>query len=222
MFTGIVEEVGRVAGVQPRGTLVVLTLAASRAAEDVTVGDSLAVNGTCLTAVHVAHGLVVVEAVPETLRRTNLGALRTGDRVNLERSVTPTTRMGGHFVQGHVDAIGEVVDVVEEGESRMVRVAAPDAVMRYVVPKGFVAVDGASLTVVDADATSLRIAFIPHTLASTVAGDYRAGVRVNLEADVLGKYVEHLLAARLHDAEPQPNPDPSRAGQPQAAEEQPR
>lgn len=209
MFTGIVEEVGRVAEAAPRGSLVVLTIAAERAAEGLAVGDSLAVNGVCLTAVRVAPGEVVVEAVPETLRRTNLGGLAPGDPVNLERSLTPTTRLGGHFVQGHVDATGEVLDVVLEGASRLVRLAAPPEVMRYVVPKGFVAVDGASLTVAEAGPGWLRIAFIPHTLDRTVAGGYRPGSRVNLEADVLGKYVEHLLAARLGDPTTAP-PDPAR------------
>jgi len=206
VFTGIVEEVGRVAEVAAGAGVAVLTVEAARALDGVAVGDSVAVNGACLTAVAVGPGRMTVEAIPETLRRTNLGALVAGDGVNLERSLPATGRLGGHVVQGHVDGVGTVVDVADEGGSRVVRIAAPPAVMALVVPKGYVAVDGASLTVVDHDDASLRIALIPHTLDATVAGRYRPGTPVNLEADVLGKYVARLLAVRLPIASSEEDP----------------
>jgi len=137
-----------------------------------------------------------VDLAPETLRRTNLGDLAPGDPVNLERALTPTSRMGGHFVQGHIDATGAVVDCRPEGEAVLVGFRAPPEVMRYLVPKGFVAVDGVSLTVVDVGAGTFRISYIPHTLAHTTAGGYRPGARVNLEPDILAKTVERLIGDR--------------------------
>jgi len=196
MFTGIVETLGRVAAVREREAVRVLDIAAPAIAAGIAVGDSVAVNGACLTAVAVHADGFTVELVPETLRRTTLGALAVGGAVNLERSVTPSTRLGGHIVQGHVEATGTVVAVADEGGgARRVRIAAPAGVLRYAVPKGFVAVDGASLTVVDVDDAAFDVAFIPHTLQVTVAGGYRAGTAVNLESDILGRYVERLLGA---------------------------
>lgn len=202
MFTGIVEELGRLRSLEDRGDLRVLGIDAPRCGVGLALGDSIAVNGVCLTATGVAlgdggHGFTV-ETVPETLRRSNLGRLAVGDAVNLERSLTPSSRMGGHFVQGHVDAEGRIVGLEPEGASVLVRIDADPAVMAYVVPKGFIAVDGVSLTVVDlVEGQGFRIAYIPFTLAHTIAGTYRPGQRVNLEPDILGKYVERLIAARL-------------------------
>lgn len=208
MFTGIVEEVGRLSTVTPRGDIRVFSIACRLVAQDVSIGDSIAVNGACLTAVAVRDDAFDVELVPETLRRTTLGERSAGDPLNLERSLAAGARFGGHVVQGHVDAMGEVVDVSADGEggSRLIRVRAPLAVMRYAVPKGYVAVDGMSLTIVDVDDgdSSFRIALIPHTLEHTVAGGYAPGTRVNLESDIFGKYVERLVAARFgldHDEE---------------------
>jgi riboflavin synthase len=200
MFTGIVEEVGRVGAVTARGEIAVVAVEARAVVADLSVGDSIAVNGTCLTAVDVSPDGFTVELAPETLRRTSLGALAPGDPVNLERALTPASRMGGHFVQGHIDATGEVLAIDPEGEARLVRFAAPDAILRYIVPKGFVAIDGVSLTVVELSGGAFSVSYIPHTLAQTTAGAYRIGVRVNLEPDILGKYVEHMLAARLDSA----------------------
>ncbi len=194
MFTGIVEEVGRVAAVSRRDALAVVAIDARVVVADSRVGDSIAVNGACLTAVAVGPDGFTVELVPETLRRTNLGDLRPGDPVNLERALAAGGRFGGHIVQGHVDACGVVENLLAEGASTLVRFTAPSDVLRYVVPKGFVAIDGVSLTVVDRDGAGFRVAYIPHTLAHTTAGAYRAGTRVNLEPDILGKYVEQLLA----------------------------
>jgi len=205
MFTGIVEELGWVRSVTSRGEIVVLGVDARIVTADLGIGDSIAVNGTCLTAVAANPNGFTVELAPETVRRTNLGGLAPGDSVNLERSLSPAGRIGGHFVQGHVDATGEVVGIEPEGEARILRFRAPEAVLRYVVPKGFVAIDGVSLTVVevsDLAGGSFTISYIPHTLAQTTAGAYRVGTPVNLEPDILGKYVEHLLAARFEGAAP--------------------
>lgn len=201
MFTGIVETLGRVAAVRTRGAVRILDIAAPAIADGIAIGDSVSVNGACLTAVAVDSDGFIVELVPETLVKTALGTIAVGDDVNLERSVTPSTRLGGHIVQGHVEAVGEVVAIEDEGGgARRVRVRAPADVLRYVVRKGFIAVDGASLTVVDLDATTFSIAFIPHTLAVTVAGGYRVGTHVQLESDILGRYVERLL----QPVQPQP------------------
>ncbi len=202
MFSGIVEEVGRVASIRRRGELIELMIAASRVLHGTQLGDSLAVNGTCLTATRLTDSSFAVELSPETLRRTNLGKLQSGAGVNLERSLAVGERIGGHFVQGHVDGTGQVQSLTPEGESIMVRFTAPESVMRYVVPKGYIAVDGMSLTVVERDADSFTIAFIPYTLAHTIAGSYKAGDRVNLEADIIGKYVENILAYQQEASRP--------------------
>jgi riboflavin synthase len=209
MFTGIVEELGHIAAQESHGDVLRLRIAASRVTSDLAIGDSIAVNGTCLTAVRIDHedqesasresppsAFFEVELVPETLRRTSLGAVGIGGAVNLERSVTPTTRMGGHFVQGHVDGLGEVVarEADGEGGSWMLTITAPASVMPYIVPKGFIAIDGTSLTIVDRQSDRFRVALIPHTLEQTIAGNYHPGRPVNLEADILGKYVAQLVA----------------------------
>ena len=191
MFTGIVEEVGSVRESKD-GRLVV---GASLVTTDLAVGDSICVNGACLTATFCGQGSFSADVVPETLRRTNLGALRPGDPVNLERSLAVGGRFGGHIVQGHVDATGDVTSVAEDGEALLVRIGAPPSIMRYVVEKGFVAVDGTSLTVVNCDAQSFLVTIIPHTRDHTVFGRRRVGDAVNLEADVIAKYVERVSAA---------------------------
>ncbi len=205
MFTGIVEELGRVRALTPLGDVIRMDVAAATVMSDLAVGDSIAVNGVCLTAVALHEAGFAVEIVPETLRRSSLGALQPGDSINLERSVTPTTRMGGHFVQGHVDGRGEVLRIVPDGAggSVLVTIGADPSVMRFVVPKGFICVDGASLTIVDHDEVSFRIALIPHTLEHTIAGAaYAPGHPVNLEADILGKYIARLLEHGTQDALP--------------------
>ena len=196
MFSGIVEEMGTVREVEPREGLTRLTIAATKTLDGLKIGDSIAINGTCLTIVERGAHDFTVELAPETLRRTNLGDRAPGDAVNLERSLAVGDRIGGHFVQGHVDGTGRVVSLTPESEARMIEFEAPPHILRYAVPKGFIAVDGVSLTVVERRATSFTVSFIPYTLAHTIAGNYRAGDPVNLEADVLGKYVEALLVER--------------------------
>lgn len=192
MFTGIVEEVGRVTEFASGR----LTIAAAKVTEDMEIGGSITVNGACLTAVNRAGDSFSVDVVPETLRRTNLGELVEGDAVNLERPVRADGRLDGHVVQGHVDGTGTVVSVSQDGEALMVRVEAPPSVMRYLVEKGFVAVDGASLTIVHCDDNSFDVTLIPYTAANTVLGKRGVGDKVNIEVDILAKYTERLLTAR--------------------------
>src|SRR3990172_3641459 len=194
MFTGIVEGMGIVEDVTYRDQVAVMDVRVDTVLHGLAVGHSVSVNGTCLTAVAVRAEGFTVEMVAETLRRTNLGQVGPGSRVNLECSLTPTAAVGGHFVQGHIDGTGTVLQLEHEGESVMATFQAPPAVEPYLVPKGFVAVDGVSLTVVDLEDGTFRAAYIPHTLAVTVAGGYRVGDTVNLEADVLAKYVRRLVA----------------------------
>ncbi len=189
MFTGIVEEIGRVQAMDDAA----LFIAAGKTLADLAIGGSIAVNGTCLTAVSVAPGAFSAEVTPETLSRTNLGRLTPGDGVNLERPVAVSGRLGGHIVQGHVDGVGEVIGIVPEGNSRVMRFRAPADLMRYIVPKGFIAVDGISLTVVEVQGSAFTVSVIPTTYRETVLGVRREGDMVNLEADVIAKYVERLL-----------------------------
>jgi riboflavin synthase len=198
MFTGLVEEAGVVVGIEPRPAGRRFWIGARRVMEDVREGDSLAVNGCCLTAIAVERGRCAVEAVPETLSRTTLGAWREGDAVNLERALRLDQRLGGHLVQGHVDGVGEVRAVVPEGDGRRLSLTLPAPLARYVAEKGSLAVDGVSLTVAACDGARCEVALIPHTLAVTIAGGYAPGRRVNLEVDLVARYVARLMdEARL-------------------------
>jgi riboflavin synthase len=196
VFTGIVREVGRVASVDLGNGGIRLEVDAPETAAATAVGDSVAVNGCCLTAVSVDGRGIAFDAVPETLTRTSLGNLGAGARVNLEPSVRAGQPLGGHYVQGHVDGVGTVRTVADEGESRRVWVDAPPEILRYVVEKGSIALEGASLTVAGLDGDGFAVALIPHTLAETTLGELAPGAPVNLEVDVLAKYVERLLAGR--------------------------
>jgi riboflavin synthase len=193
MFTGIVELLGTVSRITEVDGGRRLALDAGDLAIGLEVGDSIAVNGVCLTAVEVGTDGVVADVVAETLRRSNLGSVREGDRVNLERPMRADGRFDGHIVQGHVDATGEVATVVPEGEGSLIRIAAAPDGLRYVVEKGSITVDGVSLTVTLVDADGFEVALIPHTISVTTLGLRRPGDRVNLEFDVLAKYVERLL-----------------------------
>lgn len=193
MFTGIVEEVGRAADVDLSRGLDGLAIRAGRVLEDLRLGDSIAVNGVCLTVTSLAPDGFTAGVMPETLRRTNLGDLASGDDVNLERPLQPHSRLGGHFVQGHIDGVGTVEAVTPDGEALAVRITADPAILRYVVEKGFIAIDGISLTVTGVDASGFSIALIPFTQQNVAQGLMTAGRRVNLEVDVLAKYVEKLV-----------------------------
>ncbi len=189
MFTGIVEEVGIVAKISDNA----MTVRASKVLDDVKLGDSIAVNGACLTAVNFSKSEFSVDLSPETMRRTSLGQLSAGGSVNLERALLASDRMGGHIVQGHVDGTGRVMSIRPEGDSIIFRIRVPKRLGRYIVEKGFVAVDGISLTVVIRGASSFTLAVIPYTLKNTNLAAVSVGDRVNLEADILAKYVESLL-----------------------------
>ncbi len=193
MFTGIIEEVGTIEAIRGGHGLKRLDIRAPRTSGDLSVGASVAVEGVCLTAVEVGEGSFAVEVVPETLARTTLGARDVGDRVNLERPMAASGRFDGHIVQGHVDGVGEVVAVFAEGEGRRLRVRPPAALRRYLVEKGSVTIDGVSLTVAALDADTFEVALIPHTLDVTTLADRVAGDGVNLEVDIIAKYVERLL-----------------------------
>lgn len=188
MFTGIVEEIGTVRATRPGK----LEIAALKVLEDTRPGDSIAVNGVCLTVTALPSDSFSVEVMPETMRRTNLVALRPGDRVNLERPLAVGGRFGGHFVQGHIDGVGRVLSVTPQGEALLLKFEALPEIMKYVVEKGFIAVDGASLTVVQCNSTSFGVALVRYTLENTTLGMRKAGDTVNLEVDIIGKYVERL------------------------------
>ena len=189
MFTGIVEELGVVAKISNNA----MTVHASKVTEDLKLGDSIAVNGTCLTAVNFSRTQFSVDLSPETIRRTSLGQLSEGSPVNLERALLASDRMGGHIVQGHVDSTGRVMSSSVDGDSIIFRIRVPKRLNPYIVEKGFIAVDGISLTVVKRGASSFTLAVIPYTLKNTNLASVSIGDRVNLEADILAKYVESLL-----------------------------
>jgi len=192
MFTGIVEEIGRVTSAQP-GKLVI---SASDVLQGVEVGGSIAVNGVCLTITSFSTHSFSADIMLETLRQTNLGLLSVGSEVNLERPLTLEKPLGGHVVQGHVDDTGRVVSITWEGETMLVRFEASPEVMCYVVEKGFIAVDGISLTVVTKDASSFQVSVVDFTRKHTTLGSRRVGDLVNLEVDIIAKYVEQLSQPR--------------------------
>lgn len=193
MFTGLVEEVGRVADVSVDGERARLTIEAPEVVGDLPVGASVAVDGVCVTATDVVGSTFAVDLMRETLRVTALGRLRGGARVNLERAMRVGDRLGGHLVQGHVDGIGEVVAVDDVPGTRTLSIRIPPSLTRYLVVKGSLCVAGVSLTVAGLDEDLVRIGLIPHTLAETNLGDLGVGDEVNLEVDVVAKYVERML-----------------------------
>lgn len=196
MFSGIVEEIGIIERLVERPGGVTLSIRAETVLEGIKIGDSIAINGACLTVVNFDAKCFDVELAPETLRKTSLKALQTNDPVNLERSLAANGRLGGHFVQGHVDNTAEVIALQADGEGVMTTFRAPVQLMKYIVPKGYVAIDGMSLTVVETGTDWFTISFIAHTRAVTITQHYQPGRLVNLEVDILGKYVEKLLASQ--------------------------
>jgi riboflavin synthase len=194
VFTGLVREVGRVASVAGGADGVRIDVEAPETAAGAQIGDSISINGVCLTVVSVTDGRFAFDAVPETLARSSLGRLEAGSRVNLEPALRAGEPLGGHYVQGHVDGVGTVRSVEAEGDGRRIWFDAPPELLRYVVEKGSIAIEGTSLTIADLDDEGFAVALIPHTLAETTLGALAPGDPVNLEADVLAKYVERLLA----------------------------
>ncbi|HEY0889995.1 MAG TPA: riboflavin synthase [Nocardioides sp.] len=193
MFTGIVEELGTVTAVQDQGDALRLTIAATTVLEGVRLGDSIAVNGCCLTVAETADGSWTADVMQETLDKTSLGGVAPGTRVNLERAMALGDRLGGHIVQGHVDGVGTILRRTPSEHWEVVEVSLPPHLARYLVDKGSIAVDGVSLTVVEAGPSSFTVSLIPETLGRTTLGHKQAGEPVNLEVDILAKHVERLL-----------------------------
>jgi len=202
MFTGLIEEIGKMKGVARQGEALRLTIGASRVTEGVMLGDSIAVNGVCLTVTAFDRTSFSADVMPETYRRSNLHELKSGDRVNLERAMQAGARFGGHIVQGHIDGTGQIADRENDANAVVFTVRLHDLAMhRYIIPKGSITIDGISLTVVDTTSDAFKVSIIPHTLSETGLLHKQAGDTVNLECDVIGKYVDHLLHYR--GAEPQ-------------------
>ncbi|GEP38547.1 riboflavin synthase subunit alpha [Nocardioides psychrotolerans] len=200
MFTGIVEELGTVAAVEDQGDAIRLTVRASTVLSDAGLGDSISVNGCCLTVVSHDGVQWTADVMQETLDKTSLQGVKPGDRVNLERAVTAEKRLGGHIVQGHVDGVGHVVRRSPSEHWEVVEISMPPELGRYLVDKGSITVDGVSLTVVEAHDTTFTVSLIPETLARTTLGSRQPGDRVNLEVDIIAKHVEKLVRAYTQDA----------------------
>jgi len=201
MFTGIVEEMGTVAhivGDQDQANQ--LTVNCHTVLEGTRIGDSIAVNGTCLTVTALTNHSFTVGLSTETLRRTNLGLLKVGDPVNLERALAFGGRMGGHYVQGHVDGIGEIVAIVPEGDSKRVTIRPPARLLPYIVEKGYIAVDGVSLTVAEMGRDTFTVALVAYTQSAVIMGHQQVGALVNIEVDIIAKYVERLVEAYRREA----------------------
>lgn len=196
MFTGIIEELGKVKDLRREASGAKITIAASLVLDGTAIGDSISVNGVCLTVVGMGKEEFSADVAVETLNITNLGCLKVGQPVNLERALRLSAKIGGHLVTGHVDGVGRVREKRQEGNSWRVFFDAPADVLCYVIKKGSIAIDGISLTVADADAAGFSIAMIPHTAKATTLGSKGPGESVNLESDIIGKYVEKLLSAR--------------------------
>ena len=193
IFTGIMEEIGQIVSIKQGGRSARLAVKAAVVLEDVKLGDSIAVNGVCLTVNEFDRSHFAADVMPETMDKTTLGRLRPGSPVNLERAMQLGGRMGGHIVQGHVDATGVILQKQALDIAHIFRISAPGDLLRYVVPKGSITVDGVSLTVVDVFSDSFTVSLIPHTSGQTILGEKKAGDAVNLESDILGRYIEKLM-----------------------------
>ena len=194
MFTGIVEELGTVRRVLPGARAGKIVIGARKVLEDVHIGDSIAVNGVCLTVVSASADEFTADVMPETLRKSGLGALKAGDPVDLERAMAANGRFGGHIVSGHIDGVGRIVETRPEENAVIVTISAPPEILALIVEKGSIAIDGISLTVASLSRTTFSVSLIPHTAAQTVLLKKHAGDVVNLENDIVGKYVQKLLA----------------------------
>lgn len=193
MFTGIIEEVGKIEQLEKTPVRCCLKINASKVLEDTKIGDSIAVNGVCLTVTSMTSESFTADVMPETLRRSSLGILHKGSQVNLERAMPANGRFGGHIVSGHIDGTGHIQSKKPESNAVIVNIEASPSLLRYIVEKGSVAIDGISLTVVQVTSTSFSVSLIPHTESVTALHEKRAGDIVNLETDIIGKYVEKLM-----------------------------
>ena len=194
MFTGIIEAVGTIQAIEAKGADCRMQIGTGKLdLADVALGDSIAVSGVCLTAVALGEQSFWADVSGETLSRTAIGALQAGDEVNLEKALTPTTRLGGHLVSGHVDGVGEIVDRYDDGRSVRLSIEAPKELAKYIATKGSICVDGVSLTVNTVDGARFSLNIVPHTLEETTIRHYRNGTKVNLEVDLIARYLERLL-----------------------------
>ncbi len=198
MFTGIIEEIGHVQQIEREGRAAI-AVGCRTVLDGTQIGDSIAVNGVCLTVASLGPGSFTANVQPVTVRQSNLGGLRAGDAVNLERSLAAGQRMGGHYVQGHVDGTGRVVSTAGEGSSVVIQIAAPHDLLRYVVERGYVAMDGASLTIVRLRPSGFDVSLVYHTQQTITLPTKRTGAEVNIEVDVIGKYVERLIGSSAGD-----------------------
>ena len=196
MFTGIIEEIGKIKEITRQSRSIRLIVSCSKVLEDSRLGDSIAVNGICLTIADLVSGGFAADVMPETVRRTGLQQLRSGDPVNLERAMQLGGRLGGHLVSGHIDGTGVLSRRTADDNAILLTITADSSMLRYVIQKGSVTLDGVSLTVVNVDRQSLQVSLIPHTAGQTILGSLQPGDSVNIECDLVGKYVEKLLAGR--------------------------
>lgn len=193
MFTGIIEEIGYINSIKNNPNSAVLTIGASKVLDGTIVGDSIAVNGVCLTVTSMSGGVFTADVMHETLNRSGLGSLTKGSRVNLERAMAAGGRFGGHIVSGHIDGVGVVKNIKKDDNAIWYTIEAGSSIMRYVVEKGSIAIDGISLTVAKCDEKTFAVSIIPHTQGATTLADRKVGDKVNLENDIVGKYVEKLM-----------------------------
>lgn len=193
MFTGIVEEIGTVKNIIKGSRSIKLAIAAQKVLENTNLGDSIAVNGVCLTVTALGKNGFTADVMPESMSKTNMGKLKPGDRVNLERALTLASRLGGHIVSGHIDGVGEIIDMEKDDNAVRVTLTASPKVMKYIVSEGSVALDGVSLTVAHLGESDFTVSLIPHTAQVTTLLDKKVGDKLNVENDVVGKYVERLL-----------------------------
>ncbi len=194
MFTGIIEEVGSIAGIAKGQRSIQLTIMANKVLSGSHIGDSIAVNGVCLTVVSFGKGRFTADVMPESMAKTNMGLLKIGDRVNLERALTLSSRLGGHIVSGHIDGTGKIIEMVKDDNATRVTIKSTEKVMKYIVAEGSVALDGVSLTVARLGKDDFTVSLIPHTSQVTTLLDKKVGSVINIENDVIGKYVERLLS----------------------------
>lgn len=193
MFTGLVAELGKVQNLSRQGNSYHLTVNAVKVMNNLKIGDSVAVNGACLTVVNLTESSFTADVMPETVRLTNIGGLRSGDKVNLERTLRLVDGLDGHIVSGHIEGLGTIISKTPEEIAIIVKIQAEPALLKYVIKKGSIAIDGISLTVINVDENSFSVSLIPHTAKETTLGFKNAGDKVNLETDIIGKYVERML-----------------------------
>ncbi|AGB40859.1 riboflavin synthase, alpha subunit [Halobacteroides halobius DSM 5150] len=193
MFTGIVEELGIIKRINRGSKSIELTIKANKVLDDVQIGDSIATNGVCLTVTNFDQQQFSVDVMPETMRKSSLGQLKTGDQVNLERALQVGDRLGGHLVSGHIDGLGEIVKEQREDKAVIISIKPNAELLKYIIPKGSIAIDGISLTIAELKDTIFSVSLIPHTAEITVLGNKGVGDQVNLEADMIGKYVQRMI-----------------------------